>query len=38
MRELLRREPRDAMEHVQQLVRDGKEKGGYTWHQNYARR
>lgn len=37
MGELLGREPRDAMQHVEQLVRDSAAEGGYTWHQNYAR-
>lgn len=37
MRELLGREPRDAMGHVEELVREGMGKGGYTWHQNYVR-
>lgn len=36
MEELLGRKPRDAMEHVKQLVREAQGKGGYTWHQNYA--
>ena len=38
MGELLGREPRDAMQHVEQLVRDSVATGGYTWHQNYAER
>ncbi|PGG97121.1 hypothetical protein AJ80_09741 [Polytolypa hystricis UAMH7299] len=33
--ELLGREPKDAMEHIVELVRDGALRGGYTWHQNY---
>ncbi|KAK2749627.1 hypothetical protein FQN57_005849 [Myotisia sp. PD_48] len=35
MGELLGRKPQDAMEHVKQLILDAKDKGGYTWHQNY---
>ncbi|EEP81207.1 predicted protein [Uncinocarpus reesii 1704] len=38
MQELLGREPRDAMQHVARLVQDGAREGGYTWHQNYAKR
>ncbi|EER29819.1 hypothetical protein D8B26_007060 [Coccidioides posadasii str. Silveira] len=38
MGELLGREPKDAMQHVQQLIKDGLDQGGYTWHQNYAKR
>ncbi|KAL1956134.1 hypothetical protein VTO42DRAFT_7569 [Malbranchea cinnamomea] len=38
MKELLGREPRDAMEHVKQLVRDAAPHGGYTWHQNNMKR
>ncbi|KAK2867902.1 hypothetical protein FQN49_003357 [Arthroderma sp. PD_2] len=36
MGELLGREPRDAIEYVKKLVKDGADKGGYTWHQNYS--
>lgn len=35
MGELLGREPRDALRHVEELVREGAKEGGYTWHQNY---
>lgn len=34
--ELLGREPRDALEHVTELVREGEKNGGFTWHQNYT--
>ncbi|KAF3483750.1 uncharacterized protein GIQ15_03074 [Arthroderma uncinatum] len=36
MGELLGREPRDAIEYVKELVKEGADKGGYTWHQNYS--
>ncbi|KAK2779181.1 hypothetical protein FQN53_001504 [Emmonsiellopsis sp. PD_33] len=35
MAEVLGRRPRDGMEVIAQLVSEGREKGGYTWHQNY---
>ncbi|EFR03545.1 hypothetical protein MGYG_06541 [Nannizzia gypsea CBS 118893] len=35
MGELLGREPLDALEYVKKLVKDGANKGGYIWHQNY---
>ncbi|KAK2798842.1 hypothetical protein FQN50_008703 [Emmonsiellopsis sp. PD_5] len=35
MEEVLGRRPRDGMEVIRQLVSEGRERGGYTWHQNY---